>query len=408
MKDPRLKIPNSRGHLLSATLELPSDQHPHSYAIFAHCFTCSSSLAAARNISRSLTAHGFGVVRFDFTGLGKSQGEFADSHFSANVDDLIAVHDYMSEHYNAPKLLIGHSLGGAAVIVAASKIDAVKAVATVGAPSSVAHTKQHFSHQLEEMQEKGDIEVNIGGRPFTIDRTFIQDFDKIDLLDVVRNLRKPLLIMHAPFDKTVGIDSAQELYSAAHHPKSFISLDGADHLLSDGRDSMYVGSVIGSWVQRYFSVPAKKETDTGDEQVVGRLDLREGHFTTEIQTKHHHLTADEPKDVGGDDFGPSPYELLNASLAACTAMTIKLYAERKKWPLDEVLVYLSHSKKHIIDIGEDKKGAYLDHISKKLVFHGDLNAEQRLKLKEIASKCPVHRTLLGEVRIETELLDATI
>lgn len=405
MNDPTLRIPNAAGDMLSATLELPSNQHPHSYAIFAHCFTCSSSLAAARNISRALTSHGFGVVRFDFTGLGRSEGEFADSHFSANVDDLIAVHAYITEHFEAPKLLVGHSLGGAAVIVAASKIDAVKAVATVAAPSSVSHTKKHFSHQIDDIPSKGIIEVNIGGRPFSIDSGFIHDFDKTDLLKVTEDLRKPILILHAPLDKTVGIDSAQELYMAAHHPKSFISLDGADHLLTNQRDSVYVGEVIGSWVKRYFPIPEEDEVDIGGEQVVGKLDLTDSNFTTQIQTKRHFLTADEPKDMGGDDFGPSPYELLNAALAACTAMTLKLYAERKKWPLDEVLVYLSHSKKHRKDSDSDQSGGYLDHISKKLVIKGDLTAEQRIKLEEIASKCPVHRTLVGEVVIETETVE---
>ncbi len=405
MKNALLEIENKQGNKLYARLELPANQHPSHFAIFAHCFTCSSNLNAARNISRALTNHGFGVVRFDFTGLGRSEGEFAESHFSANVDDLIAVHGYMTKHYAAPALLVGHSLGGAAVIVAASKLVEVKAIATLGAPSSVQHTKQHFSHAIDEVAEKGEVEVNIGGRPFKINNEFIQDFDKTDVLEILHELKKPMLIMHAPFDKTVSVNSAQELFQAAFHPKSFVSLDGADHLLADERDSLYAGDVIGSWVKRYFPEREKEKLDTKNEQVVGHLDLTQNNFTTSIQTLKHSLTADEPADVGGDDFGPSPYELLNAGLAACTVMTMKLYAERKKWPLEEAFVYITHSKKHVADMeDESKSGTYLDHISKKIELIGDLDAEQREKLMQIAAKCPVHKTLQSKVEIETTLI----
>lgn len=405
MGNQKLEITSSRGHKLYATLELPTNQRPHAYAIFAHCFTCSSTLIAAKNISRSLTNHGFGVVRFDFTGLGRSGGQFSDSHFSGNVQDLIDVHAYLKEHYMAPKLLVGHSLGGAAVIDAASQLDDVEAVATVGAPSSVEHTKKHFSHRIDEIPEKGEIEVDIGGRPFKINKEFVEGFESTDLLKVVHDLRKPILIMHAPFDKTVGIQSAQDLFLNAFHPKSFVSLDGADHLLTDKHDSIYVGDVIGSWVKRYFPIDNQTALDTKNEQLVGHLNLIEDNFTTSIQTASHHLTADEPTDVGGDDFGPSPYDLLSASLAACTAMTLKLYAQRKEWNLEEVYVYISHSKRHINDLGEEnEKGRYLDHISKKLEMIGGLTEEQKEKLKEIASKCPVHKTLKSEVLIETSLV----
>lgn len=405
MRKTRLEIQNKEGVILSATLELPADQHPKHYAIFAHCFTCSSDLNAARNITRSLTDHGFGVLRFDFTGLGRSEGEFADSHFSANVDDLIAVHAFMKTNYKAPSLLVGHSLGGAAVIVAGSQLEDVKAVATIGAPSNVQHTKKHFSHAIEDIPEKGEIEVNIGGRPFKINNEFVNGFDQIDLLDVAHKLRKPLLIMHAPFDETVPVKSAQELFIAAMHPKSFVSLDQADHLLTNRLDSMYAGDVIGSWVKRYFPKGDEEKLDTKNEQVAGHLDLTQNKFTTSIQTKNHSLTADEPAEVGGDDFGPSPYELLNAGLAACTVMTMKLYAERKKWDLKEAFVYISHSKKHVADMeNESAGGTYLDHISKRIELVGDLDATQRERLKQIASKCPVHKTLQSQVEIETELI----
>ena len=402
MGNQKLEIISSRGHKLYAILELPTNRKPHAYAIFAHCFTCSSTLIAAKNISRSLTNHGFGVVRFDFTGLGRSGGQFSDSHFSGNVQDLIDVHAHLNEHYLAPKLLVEHSLGGAAVIEAASQLDDVKAVATIGAPSSVEHTKKHFSHRIDEIPEKGEIEVDIGGRPFKINKEFVEGFESIDLLKVVHDLRKPILIMHAPFDKTVGIQSAQDLFLNAFHPKRFVSLDGADHLLTDKHDSMYVGDVIGSWVKRYFPIDNQSELDPKNEQLVGHLHLTEDNFTTNIQTASHYLTADEPTDVGGDDFGPSPYDLLSASLAACTAMTLKLYTQRKEWDLKEVYVYISHSKRHINDLGdENEKGRYLDHISTKMELIGNLSEEQKEKLKEIASKCPVRKTLISDVVIET-------
>ncbi|WP_111682262.1 bifunctional alpha/beta hydrolase/OsmC family protein [Winogradskyella tangerina] len=405
MKSQKLKITNRKGLTLNAHLELPANQKPNYYAIFAHCFTCSSSLSAVRHVSRSLTQDGFAVVRFDFTGLGRSEGEFADSHFSANVDDLLDVHAYMTEHYDAPSLLVGHSLGGAAVLVAASKLDAVKAVATVGAPATVTHVKHLFSHGIDEVEEKGEAEINIGGRPFKINKDFISEFDNTDLPAIVKGLRKPLLIMHSPFDKIVGIENAEQLYKTAFHPKSFITLDNADHLLTQEKDSQYVGEVIGTWAKRYFPKVENIMLNTEGEQLVGHLNIVEDNFTTSIQTKNHTLIADEPESIGGSDFGPSPYEYLNASLAACTAMTLKMYAERKKWDLREVFVYLSHSRKHSDDLQVDvEKPKYLDHISKKLKFVGNLDASQKERLKEIASRCPVHRTIESEVIFETQII----
>jgi len=405
MKSTKLKIKNRKGLTLNANLELPANQKPSYYAIFAHCFTCSSSLSAVRNVSRALTQNGFAVLRFDFTGLGRSEGEFSESHFSANVDDLLDVHQYITENYQAPSLLVGHSLGGAAVLVAASKLETIRAVATIGAPSTVNHVKHLFSHQVEESEEKGDIEVNIGGRPFVINQDFIEAFDKTDLPAIVKDLRKPLLIMHAPFDKIVGIENAEQLYKKAHHPKSFITLDNADHLLTKEEDSQYVGHMIGTWAMRYFPKVKNVILDTEGEQLVGYLNSVEDNFTTSIQTANHTLIADEPASVGGNDFGPSPYEYLNAALAACTVMTLKMYAERKKWDLKEVFVYLTHSRKHSEDM-KDKtdKPKYLDHISKKLKFVGDLTSEQKDRLKSISSRCPVHKTLASEVIFETEIL----
>ena len=392
--------------MLNAYIELPANQKPNYYAVFAHCFTCSSNLNAVKYVSRALNQDGFAVVRFDFTGLGRSEGEFADSHFSANVQDLIDVHNYLSEHYETPSLLVGHSLGGAAVLVAASKLKSVKAVATIGTPATVDHVKHLFSHQINEIENKGDVEVNIGGRPFVINQDFVEEFDKTDLPAVVENLRKPLLIMHSPIDTIVGIDNAKQLYVKAHHPKSFISLDDADHLLTKERDSQYVGDVIGTWAKRYFPQVENQMLDPEGEQLVGHLNIVEDNFTTSIQTKTHTFIADEPKSIGGNDLGPSPYEYLNAALAACTAMTLKMYSERKKWDLKEVYVYLSHSRKHSDDLMvKVDKPKYMDHITKKLKFIGNLDTGQKERLKEIASRCPVHKTIANEVIFETQIIN---
>jgi len=407
MKNTRLKIKNAKGYALNATLELPANSKPNYYAIFAHCFTCSSSLNAVRNISRSLTNSGFGVVRFDFTGLGRSEGSFAESHFGANISDLHDVHDYVKEHYEAPTLIVGHSLGGAAAIVAGSQIEAIKAVATIGAPSSVEHTAKHFSHGIEDIESKGEINVNIGGRPFIINKEFVENFSNNDLLETVKELRKPLLVLHAPFDKIVGIDNAQALFVNAVHPKSFVSLDTADHLLTKQEDSVYAGDVIGSWAKRYLKPKPNKMYETNGEQLVGHLDVVNDNFTTVLQTVKHTLIADEPESVGGDDLGPSPYELLNASLAACTAMTLKMYANRKKWDLKEVYVYLSHTKQHVSDMdskSDNSNSSRIDVLTKKLKFEGELTEEQKERLKEIASRCPVHKTLESDIKIETTLL----
>lgn len=401
MKHQKLEIKNRNGLSLSTSIDTPIDKKPIGYAIFAHCFTCNSNFNAVRNISSSLTEKGFAVVRFDFTGLGNSEGEFANSHFAANIEDLEDVNQFVTEQYAAPVLLIGHSLGGAAAVVAASRLQNIEAVATIGAPASPLHTAQHFESQVDPDQKTENTTVEIGGRKFDINQQFIENFKSIDVPSIVKKLKKPILILHAPFDETVSIKNAEELYTQAFHPKSFVSLDSADHLLSNPADSRYVGNVIGAWVQRYYVPPETKELDTAGEQVAGHLDLVEDNFTTTIKTETHSLLADEPASVGGDNLGPSPYELLNAGLAACTAMTLKMYAQRKEWDLREVYVYLSHSKKHKNDMGEL---VYLENIQKKLKLIGNLDEKQRARLKEISSKCPVHKTLLNTVQIDTELI----
>ena len=405
MNTVRLEIENRKGLKLQAYLELPANQKPNHFTIFAHCFSCNSNFNAVKNISRSLSNHGFGVLRFDFTGLGKSEGEFAESHFSANVEDLLDVSNYLEKHYKAPSLLVGHSLGGAAVIVAASKLEHIKAVATVGAPATVSHVTHLFSHGTDDIQEKGDVEVKIGGRPFKINQDFVNDFGKTDLPKIIKKLRKPILVMHAPFDKVVGIENAHQIYHNAIHPKSFISLDDADHLLSKQTDSIYVGNMIGTWVERYFEPEDNNMISSNGEQLVGHLNLLEDNFTTSIQTKKHSFIADEPTNIGGDDFGPSPYDFLSAGLAACTVMTLKMYADRKKWDLHEVFVYITYSRKHSDDLDiEVDKPTRFDHLQKKIKIVGNLEEKQRNRLKEIASKCPVHKTLQSKIIIDTTLL----
>lgn len=405
MKTKNIEIANSNGSLF-ARLEVPANGKVRHYAIFAHCFTCNSNLSVVRYISRTLTNHGFGVVRFDFTGLGRSSGEFADSNFSGNVEDLITVANYLEKEYQAPAMLIGHSLGGAAVLAAAAHLDSVKAMVTIGAPAEVDHVTHLFADGLEEIQETGSAEVNIGGRPFRIKKQFVEDLRSRNLLETINGLKVPYLIMHSPQDTTVGIENAAKLYHAAFHPKSFISLDGADHLLTNKVDAVYVADMIGTWAGKYFPELDQELISTKGEQVVVHLDL-ENNFTSEVFTPHHTLIADEPNAVGGDDLGPSPYELLNAALGACTVMTLKMYAQHKGWDLREVFCYVTYSKKHADDLpqGQDSDAVgRIDHIQKTLEFVGDLDDKQRERLVQIASKCPVHKTLTSTTIIDTKLL----
>lgn len=397
----KIQFPNDEGEMLAARLELPVNQHPHSYALFAHCFTCSKNLSAIRNISTSLNLSGVAVLRFDFTGLGESEGDFVDTNFSSNVEDLVAAAKYLADNYEAPSLLVGHSLGGAAVLCAANQLPEVKAVATIGAPFDPEHVSHLLGDSIEEIEAKGVAVVNIGGRPFQVKKQFLEDIRSNNISEKIKNLKKALLIMHSPQDSTVNIDNAARLYTTAKHPKSFISLDGADHLLSNKIDAQYVGDSIACWVKRYLALPAQEKL-RGDKAVSVRLG-EEG-FTTEIMVRHHSLTADEPASVGGNDFGPSPYELLTSGLGACTAMTLQMYARRKKWDLKEVKVHLAHFKDYASDMADTENSkSKIDHFDLKLELEGDLDETQRARLLEIANKCPVHRTLHQEVAINVDL-----
>jgi len=401
MPTKKITFQNQDGENLSARLELPANQLPHTYALFAHCFTCSKNLSAVRHICRALNMEGIAVLRFDFTGLGESEGDFADTNFSSNIGDIILAADYLKTNHAAPSILIGHSLGGAAVLAAARQLDSVKAVATIGSPFEPAHVSHIFGANIQKIESEGHAQVNIGGRPFQIKKQFLDDIKEEKQAENIRHLRKVLLISHSPQDRTVEVENAAKIYKTAMHPKSFVSLDGADHLLSRKEDSLYVGDIIATWAKRYLNLE-EKEALKREKSIAVRLGA-EG-YTTDIMSRQHSLTADEPISVGGNDFGPSPYDLLSASLGACTVMTMHMYARRKKWDLQEVRVHLDHYKDYAADMEntEDKKSR-IDHFERLIEIEGDLDEAQKKRLMEIADRCPVHRTLHSDVKVITEL-----
>ncbi len=399
----KITFQNNEGETLVGRLEMPADRHPHNFVIFAHCFTCTKNLIAVKNISRALISHGFAVLRFDFTGLGESDGDFADTNFSGNVSDLVEASRFLEKNYRAPTLLVGHSLGGAAVLFAAAEIASVTAVATIGAPSNPVHVKHLFKSTIPEIKQTGKAVVNLGGRDFTIKKQFLDDLETNSLARVIENMRKPILIMHSPQDDTVGIKNAEEIYLAAHHPKSFVSLDGADHLLMRKEDSLYAGQIIAQWSQRYMKIPENDALKT-KHHVVASLDASDG-FTTSMKVGSHFMTADEPADFGGNDYGPSPYELLSAGLSACSVMTLQMYAKRKGWELHNVQVHTSYSKTHAVDgANPEAENNKLDTFHREIQITGNLDDKQRLRLLQIADKCPVHKTLYSETQIISKLV----
>jgi putative redox protein len=398
----RFDFPNAHGQNLAALLDRPVEP-PRAWALFAHCFTCGKDVHAAKRIAEALTALGIAVLRFDFTGLGSSEGEFANTTFSSNVDDLVAAADHLRRTFAAPAILIGHSLGGAAVLAAAAEIPEARAVVTIAAPSDPGHVVGLFQKDIAAIREQGEVEVQLAGRPFRIAREFLDDVAEQRLLERVASLRKALLIFHSPTDEIVGIRNATEIFTSAKHPKSFVSLADADHLLSRRSDAAYVANVLCAWAERYLETRKQPEVlpDAGGDQVIV-TETRRGLFQQSIEAGHHRLTADEPVAVGGLDSGPNPYDFLLAGLGACTAMTVRLYAQRKSLPLDRVTVRLRHNKIHAEDCAtcETKQGM-LDRIDRTISFEGELDSAQRGKLLEIADKCPVHRTLTSEVEIRT-------
>lgn len=404
MRFEKINFGNRQGVSLAARLDLPLDGAPVAYALFAHCFTCSKNLRAVGNIARALTREGIAVLRFDFTGLGESEGQFSETNFSSNVDDLRAAAQYLTDHFEAPRILIGHSLGGTAVLRAASSIPSAVAVATIGAPFDPSHVRHLFEEAVEEIKGKGSATVNLGGRPFTIKRHFIEDLMQHDPVEHIGDLRRALVVFHSPIDNTVGIENAALIFDAARHPKSFISLDRADHLLTEESDSVYVGHMISAWSRKYIglSLPDREQSTVDDHRVVARIGRE--HYRTEILAKGHSLVSDEPESVGGTNFGPSPYEMLAGSLGACTAITLRMYADRKEWPLESVTVRLSHSRVHASDCEcETEATGKMDVIERELQLEGALDNDQRSRLLEIANRCPVHKTLESDTVIKTRL-----
>ncbi len=402
-----LTFPNAQGVPLAARLDLPVTGQAVAYALFAHCFTCTKNLKAVAHITRALAREGIATLRFDFTGLGESEGDFANTDFSSNVDDLVAAAGFLGAEYLAPTLLVGHSLGGAAVLQAAARIPSAAAVATIGAPCDPEHVTRLLGEARAEIAARGEAEVTLAGRTFRIRRRFLDDLAEQAMRETIHGLRKPLLILHSPLDTTVDVENAARIFQAALHPKSFLSLDKADHLLSEERDSRYAGAMIAAWAANYLEMRPRDlcGATPGDNRVVSRTGA-DG-YTTEICANGHALIADEPTSVGGTNAGPSPYELLASALGACTSMTLQMYAKRKQWPLEAAQVYLHHSKIHAEDCeGCETPSGLIDQIEREVELIGPLDAEQRLRLLEIADRCPVHRTLHSQIRVPTRLKDA--
>ena len=400
-------FPGASGAPLAARLDMPTGAAPRAFALFAHCFTCSKDTRSAAFISEALADAGIATLRFDFTGLGGSGGDFANTSFSSNVGDLLAAADWLRRQFTAPAILVGHSLGGAAVLAASPKIAEAVAVATINAPADPAHVARLFTGKRAEIEAAGEAEVELAGRTFRIRREFLEDIEAQKLSAIVGTLRRALIVFHAPRDTTVSIDNASAIFTAAKHPKSFVSLDDADHLLTRREDAAYVGNVLAAWASRYLppAMPATRESG-GPRDIVSVRETRVGKFQQAIAMGPHRLIADEPASVGGMDSGPSPYDLLLAGLGACTAMTVRMYADAKQLPLDRVAVALRHEKIHAADCADcETRGGKIDRVERVVTLEGALDATMKQKLLEIADKCPVHRTLHSEVNVPTRLAD---
>lgn len=406
MRLERLDFPGSEGQRLAALLDWPLDGRPVAYALFAHCFTCSKHLKAAHHLCRALTREGIAVLRFDFTGLGESGGDFAATSFLSNVEDVKAAARFLEATYEGPRLLVGHSWGGAAVLQAAPAVPSCRAVATLAAPFDPRDVFRLLGPAAETIAAQGEAEVAIGGRPFRLRRKFLEDLARLDPARTIRDLNRALLILHSPEDETVGIAHAARIFEAARHPKSFVALSGADHLLSNPADSRYAGAVIAAWARRYIAeaaLPAEPPSPT-PRQITARTGS--AGLLTEIRIHRHSLIADEPVALGGTDQGPSPFDLLVASLGACTAMTLRMYADRKGWPLEAVSVRLRHKKIHAAECAAcEVREGFLDRIERDIELEGPLDRGQRERMLSIADRCPVHRTLTGNVVVATRLRD---
>lgn len=401
-KSNRVEFSGHDGSLLAARLDTPAVT-PHAWALLAHCFSCSKDILAAREITAALVAGGIGVLRFDFTGLGNSQGDFSNTNFSTNVQDLVAAAGWLQKAHGGPQLLIGHSLGGAAVIVAAHDIAQVKAVVTIGAPSDAAHVINAIRTHVETIEDEGEAEVELAGRAFVLKRQFLDDVRGANVTQAAAGLKRPLLVMHAPLDKTVGIENATGLFVAARHPKSFISLDQADHLLTAPGDARRAGKLIAAWAEPYIfdAGTATPVQETGGTRDVIVRETGHGKFENAVVIGDFTALADEPVDVGGGGRGPDPYEYVAAGLGACTSMTLRMYADRKGWPLERVSVAISHGKDHAQDCLNCEDAGRIDVFDRAITIEGDLDPTQRARMMEIADKCPVHRTLEAGGHVRT-------
>ena len=402
----KITFTGSQGEELAAKLELPLGQ-VRAYALFAHCFTCTKDIFAAARIASALAEHGIAVLRFDFTGLGASKGDFANTNFSSNVADLVAAADFMRQSYEAPKLLVGHSLGGAAVLAAAGHVPEAKAIATIGAPADTQHVVHNFAADLDEIRAKGEAEVTLAGRQFKIKAQFLDDLDHQNLAQQIATMKKALIVFHAPGDETVGIENAASIFQAAKHPKTFVSLDNADHLLTNRADSIFVADVLSAWASRYIEAREERDHSAADDAEVLVRETGNGKFQQQVLSGAHRMLADEPMDYGGLDSGPSPYDFVSIALGACTSMTLRMYAERKGWEIGQISVSVDHDKVHAKDCedcGEGKEGR-IDRFERRISVDGVVDDEVRAKLLEIADKCPVHRTLESGAAVVTKFAE---
>ncbi len=396
----KVTFTGSQGDQLAGLLEQPSTP-PKAYVLFAHCFTCGKDIAAASRISRALVEYGFAVFRFDFTGLGSSDGDFSNTNFTSNVDDLVAAAKHLENEYQAPALLIGHSLGGTAVLNAAGKLGSVTGVVTIGSPAEADHVLHQFACDIDTIESQGEAEVTLAGRKFTIKKQFIDDL-RDNTINNIATMKNALLVMHSPTDNVVSISNAEKIYIAAKHPKSFVSLDNADHLLSNKQDARYVADTIAAWALRYISTETPEETKPAVQKGQVLVSEKDHVFTQDVYTQAHHWLADEPTSVGGGNHGPDPYAHLLAALGACTTMTMRMYANRKKWPVEHVSVELSHGREHGDDCAAcDEQHPQIDVITRTITIEGDLTPEQKDRMMEIADRCPVHKTLHGKIDIRT-------